>query len=134
MELFNALNWWTVIAAVIVYFILGGLWYSVLFTKKWMELREVTAEDIGEPNPLIFLWSFLFQFVAVVVLGLFVEAAGASTAFQVGLVGFGIGLGILFTLNANTVLFNDIKPGLHLIDNGYHVLALTLAGLIMGAW
>ncbi|NBC66602.1 MAG: DUF1761 family protein, partial [Bacteroidetes bacterium] len=38
-ELLASLNWLSIIAATVVYFILGALWYSpVLFGNIWMKL------------------------------------------------------------------------------------------------
>lgn len=133
-DLFIALNWWAVIVAAVVYFLLGAVWYSVLFAKKWMELRELKEEDISEPNPIIFLWSFVLQFVATLSLALFIVAMGVYTGVEGALVGFGAGAGIVFTLAGTTGLFSDTKLGLHFIDNGYHVAGLTIAGAILGWW
>ncbi len=133
-EVFNNFNWWAVLVSVIAYFMLGALWYSVLFSKQWMKLRGLTEEDIGEPNPLIFVWTFLLQCVAVVTLAVFIAMMGIGTAAGGAFIGIAAGAGLIFTLTGNTALFADVPPGLHLIDNGYHVIALTIAGTILGAW
>jgi len=133
-DLLIAVNWWAVIVAAVVYFLLGAVWYSVLFAKKWMELRELKEEDIGDPNPIIFLWSFVLQFVATLSLALFILAMGVYTGIEGAIVGFGAGAGIVFTLAGTTGLFSDTKLGLHFIDNGYHVVGLTIAGAILGWW
>ncbi len=133
-DLLIAVNWWAVIVAAVVYFLLGAVWYSVLFAKKWMEQRELKEEDIGDPNPIIFLWSFVLQFVATLSLALFILAMGVYTGIEGAIVGFGAGAGIVFTLAGTTGLFSDTKLGLHFIDNGYHVVGLTIAGAILGWW
>ncbi len=133
-DLLIAVNWWAVIVAAVVYFLLGAVWYSVLFAKKWMEQRELKEEDIGDPNPIIFLWSFVLQFVATLSLALFILAMGVYTGIEGAIVGFGAGAGIVFTLAGTTGLFSDAKLGLHFIDNGYHVVGLTIAGAILGWW
>lgn len=62
-DLLISVNWLAVLTATLLYFILGALWYSpVLFANVWMKLRNLNEEDIGDPNPLIFLYSFLLQF------------------------------------------------------------------------
>jgi hypothetical protein len=133
-DLFIALNWWAVIVAAVVYFLLGAVWYSVLFANKWMELRELKEEDISGPNPIIFVWTFILQFVATLSLALFILAMGVYTGVEGAIVGFGAGAGIVFTLAGTTGLFSGTKPGLHFIDNGYHVVGLTIAGAILGWW
>lgn len=137
-ELITSLNWWAVLVATIAYFLLGSLWYGVLFAKEWMELREITEEQIkeqgGESNSALFLWSFLLEGVAVISLALFIHAIGVAGLIQGSVIGFGAGAGFVFTLTGNTGLFADTKLALHFIDNGYHVIGLTIAGAILGAW
>jgi len=137
-ELISSLNWWAVLVASICYFILGAIWYSVLFGKKWMELRGITEEQIkehgGGSNSSLYLWSFLLEFIAVLSLALFIQAVGATGLAQGAGIGFAVGAGFVFTLTGNTGLFTDTKLPLHFIDNGYHVAALTLAGAVIGVW
>lgn len=133
MSELTELNWWSVIVATIIYFVLGAIWYRA-FAKQWMELREISEEDIGDPNPVIFLWSFILQFIAVFTLAIFMNAMDVITLSKGTLAGFGAGAGFVFTLAGTTGLFSDNKLGLHFIDNGYHVVGLTIAGAILGFW
>lgn len=134
-ELLTYANWFAVLTATIVYFLLGALWYSpVLFANTWMKLRNISEEEIGDPNPIIFLYSFILQFIAVSSLAVFIAAMGVESAIHGAVVGFGAGAGILFTLAGTTGIFSETPMKLHLVDNGYHVIGLTLAGLILGWW
>jgi len=45
-----------------------------------------------------------------------------------------IGIGIWFALMSVTFMYEGRRPALFLIDGGYHVIALTLASAILGAW
>jgi len=73
-ELLASLSWLAVLSATVLYFILGALWYSpLLFAKAWMNVRNITEEDIGKPNPVIFLYAFVLQFIAVISLALFLR-------------------------------------------------------------
>jgi hypothetical protein len=49
-------------------------------------------------------------------------------------VGALVGIGIWFALMSVTFMYEGRRPALFLIDGGYHVLALTAAGAILGAW
>ena len=132
IDLFVLVNWWAVLAGAVVYFLLGAIWYSLLFAKKWMAYRNLNEEDIKEPSPMLFVWSFVLELIAVASLALFIQAMGVTGAVHGAIVGFGAGAGLVFTLTGNTGLFADTKLGLHFIDNGYHVVGLTLAGLVIG--
>jgi hypothetical protein len=35
------INWLAVLAAGVAFFLLGAVWYSVLFGKKWAQLLEI---------------------------------------------------------------------------------------------
>lgn len=134
-ELLSSLNWLSVIVATLVYFILGALWYSnALFAQTWMRLRNISKDDIDEPNPIIFLYSFILQFIAVISLALFMQAMQVDSAANGALVGFGAGAGFVFTLAGTTGIFTENPLKLHLLDNGYHVVGLILAGLVLGWW
>lgn len=134
-ELLTSLNWLAVLTATVIYFGLGALWYSpLMFAKTWMELRNIKEEDIDGPNPIIFLYSFILQAIAVTSLALFISAMGVEGATNGAIIGLGAGAGILFTLAGTTGIFSDLKLKLHFIDSGYHVIGMILAGLILGWW
>lgn len=134
-ELLSSLNWFAVLTSTVIYFALGALWYSpVLFAKTWMTLRDIKDEDIGEPNPIIFLYSFVLQFIAVISLALFIVALGIDTPINGAIIGLGAAMGILYTLSGTTGIFSDVPLKLHLLDNGYHMVGLTLSGIILGWW
>ncbi len=134
-ELFSSLNWLAVIVATLVYFILGAIWYSpILFGNVWMKLRNLSKETMDDPNPIIYLYSFILQFIAVLSLALFMTAMDIESAGNGSLIGFGAGAGFVFTLAGTTGIFSDVPLKLHFLDNGYHVVGLVLAGLVLGLW
>lgn len=127
-------NVWAIVVATVVYFALGAGWYMVL-SKPWMAAAGMTPADVERgSNPALFGVTFLFELIAVftlaVVLGntLLVGAAGGAA------LGALVGIGIWFTLMSVTFMYEGRRPALFLIDGGYHVLALTVAGTILGAW
>ena len=74
-ELLSSLNRITISVSTVVYFILAAFWFSpLLFANAWMKLRNISVEDIGKPNPIIFFYSFILQFIAVISLALFISA------------------------------------------------------------
>lgn len=134
-DLLASLNWLSIIVATIVYFILGALWYSpVLFGNIWMKLRDLDPDTMEQPNPIIYLYSFILQFIGVISLALFITALGIDSAGNGALIGFGAGAGFVFSLAGTTGIFTDIPMKLHFLDNGYHVAGLIIAGFILGVW
>jgi hypothetical protein len=133
-----AVNWLAVVVAAVASFILGGLWYSVLFSKPWMRLSGITQEqiDAGAGNmALNYAGAFVMYLIAVAVLALVMQAAGVVGAGQGLLLGLLIGAGIVATVSFNNyVVFGGRPLGLFLIDYGYPVTALALSGVILGVW
>jgi len=134
IDLLSSVSALPVLIATIIYFALGALWYSpVLFAKPWMKIKNI-PEDHEGGSPLLFAFSFLLQFIGVFSLALFIEALGIGGAVNGGLIGFFAAAGFVFSLSGATGLFSEVPLKLHLIDNGYHVAGLTMAGLIIGLW
>lgn len=134
-DLLVSLNWFPIIVATVVYFILGALWYSpVLFGNSWMKLRNLDPETMEQPNPIIYLYSFILQFIGVASLALFITALGVDGAGNGAFIGFGASAGFVFSLAGATGIFTEVPMKLHFLDNGYHVVGLVLAGLILGFW
>ncbi len=131
---FQNLNWLAVTAAAVSAFVLGGLWYSpLMFAKRWMKETGITEEDTKNHNMAkIFGISFLLAFVAAFFLALFI-GAGSGPAFG-ALAGFMAGLGWVFTFMGITYIFEARSLAHFLINSVYSVLALTIMGLIIGAW
>jgi hypothetical protein len=134
MNLLSSVSALPVLIGTLIYFILGALWYSpLMFAKPWMKIRNIPDDFEGGP-PIIYLFSFILQFVGVFSLALFIEALGVTGAHSGALIGFFASTGFVFTLAGATGLFLDVPLKLHLIDNGYHVVGMTLAGLVIGWW
>lgn len=126
------LNWVWVAVACVAAFAVGGLWYSpVLFGKAWQ--REVGGADgqAAMPLPKVLIVSFFTQAVAIVAVALFLGTnAGAANGACAGSIGGLIAASAL----ATTFLYEGKSLKLWLIDAGYHVAFLTVAGWILGAW
>ena len=62
-----------VVLAALSAFLLGGLWYSLLFAKQWAALTGQSEDRLKSGNPaIVFGGAFLLNLVAAFVLALFV--------------------------------------------------------------
>lgn len=124
-----------VIAAAVIPFLLGGLWYSpVLFGKAWMKENNFNDEDLEKGNQAkIFGLSFLFFLVMSGNLSAFL--ATPETDLQFGmLAGFLAGFGWVALSIAVIALFERRSWKYILINGGYMVVAFVLMGTILGVW
>ena len=128
-------NYLAVIAAALVTFLVGGVWYSpLLFDKPWRGLNALSEAQMKAGHTgLIFGLSFLAALVGAFVLALFL--AGPTTDAVAGLMaGLLVGVGWVATAMLTTFLFERRPLALWGIDAAYHVLTFGLMGLIIGLW
>lgn len=125
-----------VIVAAVVFFAIGAGWYTVL-ADPWMAgigktMEQLAKDGAGSPVPMV------IGFVAILVmcytlnsllnkLGETTAAGGAKTAALValGLVGANIALNYGFEMRGIV---------LWLINSGYALVGLVVAGAIIGGW
>lgn len=124
------LNIWGVLLAALSAFMIGGVWYTALFGKRWMKLNGFTEEQLSGKAGLVFGGSFILALIIAFVLALFLGSEstpmlGATAGFMAGLFWVAAGMGI-------TYLFERKSLELYLINAGYHVVTFTLMGLIIG--
>ena len=129
----ESINYLAVIVAALSAFVIGGLWYSVLFSKSWMVENGFDEEKLKQGNMGIifggsFILSLIISFVFVLFLGPERDAMfGASAGFIAGLFWVATAMGI-------TYLFERKSLKLFLINAGYHVVTFTVIGFILGLW
>ena len=123
-----------VLVATLAYFALGALWYMAL-SAPWMAAVGFSREDVEKgSNPAIFGLTFVLEAVTVFTLAVLLRNSGLTGLAGGASLGALVGIGIWFALMSVTFMYESRKPALFLIDGGYHVVALVVAGAILGAW
>ncbi len=131
-------NYLAVLVTGVAIFVLGGLWYSpVLFAKKWISLMGKTEEDLKAASgsmPLaylsVFVCGLLTSFALAVILNHFTEL----TALRGAEVGVLCWLGFAGATSYGTGLFSIQPKLLWLINSGYNLVSLVIAGAILAVW
>lgn len=127
------INYFAVVAAAVSAFLLGGLWYSLLFGKAWMAASGTTPEKAAQSNPAkVFGIAFIWSLLGALVFAMFLGPAPAF-AFATG-VGFLAGLCWVAGSFAINYQFEQRPAKLLLINGGYHTLQYTFYGAILGIW
>jgi hypothetical protein len=133
IQSFFQINWLAVVVSTVLSFALGALWHSVLFNKAWSadSNSKYNSENHGNPA-VIFGVSGLLHLVLVIGLALFIGhhtnfIGGALKGLYISLVWISTSLGV-------TYIFVGRSFRLFLIDAGFYVVFLSLAGMILGAW
>ncbi|MGE0772608.1 MAG: DUF1761 domain-containing protein [Cyclobacteriaceae bacterium] len=128
------LNIWAILVAAVSTFLIGGLWYSpAVFGKAWMKENGFTEESLKGGNMAkIFGLAFFLGLIAAINLAMFI-GPDADVSFG-AFAGFAAGFGWVATFVGTHYLFERKSFKLFLINAGYSVVALTVMGIIIGAW
>ena len=128
-----AINWFSVLGASVVGFVVGSLWYGPLFGKAWMASVGLSEADAKKANMArIFGIAFVLQFIMAYCLAMFF---GPDISPGLGtLHGFLTGLpwvAAAITINA---LFEQKSWNYIWINGSYWTVTFTVMGLILGTW
>ncbi len=126
-------NWWAVLAATVLAFVLGGLWYGPLFGNAWMAALGKSPEDI-QPSPAPFIISFFTALLTAIVLAWAISLLGIVTWIGGTFLGLFVGIGFIATAMASDSAFCGWGLRLFLIQAGYRVTYSILMGALLGAW
>jgi surface polysaccharide O-acyltransferase-like enzyme len=116
----------------IVYWLIGGVWYAVLFNKSWMALEHRTAE---QTNPILpYIITFLLNLLIAFVLAQICIWRNANTASRGAAIGVLLWLGIVGPITFTTYLYELRSKELFAINEFYPLVGLCVMGAILGGW
>lgn len=130
----STLNFLAIGVSALSSFVLGGLWYSpLLFGKAWMKETGITEEAAKNQNMAkVFGFAFIASLVIAFNLAMFL---GSTSTLETGIFyGFLAGFGWVAMSFAINDLFEQRSFKLFAINAGYHTIAFTIMGAILGAW
>jgi len=134
-HLFDYINWIAVLVATLAYFGLGALWYSVLFSKRWISDLKI---DVNDPNlkkgmGMTFGGSLVLMFVQCLALAILAGRIENITATWMSGAKLGALTGCCFcaaTIGVN-YLYEKKPFSLFLINAGYAIVGNIIAGIII---
>ena len=128
-------NYLAILVATVSTFLLGGLWYSpLLFGNAWLSEMGFTAEtlkargDVGRIMGVSFVLELIMAFNLAAFIG-----PKASLGFGL-LAGAAAGFGWVALAFGVTYLFERKSLRLFFVNAGYHGVAFTMMGAILGVW
>ncbi len=132
----GGLNYWAILAAAAAAFMIGGLWYGLLFAKQWVRVHGYTEEQTRrmqrkQPrNFAIFCAAYLVMglVISILVVNLNLGAPGPGAKLGVAL-----WLVVAATMGAKNAA-NDRPLSAWMIDTGHDACGLAVMGLIIAAW
>lgn len=126
-------------AIIVCFFLLtalGFLWYGPLFGEPWMAMVGLDPATVEANPPGAGLWitNIVATIIPLVMLAWILNRMEVRTGLLGALIGFLIAFSFIFLTNLTGDLFAGNPYGLPWITGGYYMVALTLAGFILGAW
>jgi Protein of unknown function (DUF1761) len=128
-------NYIAVLVAAIAYWLLGAVWYGVLFSKPWMALEQMSPAQASSMNPVApYVITFLLNLVIAFVLAQICAWRNANTAARGAALGILIWIGFLGPVTYTTYMYEMRPKQLFAVNEFYSLVGLCLMGAILGAW
>jgi hypothetical protein len=128
---FLAINPLAVLVAGLAHMVLNLIWFMPkLFGNAWAEL---TGKEMKATTPWMVV-GFIGHQVIALALAVIVSLAGATTVLGGIAVGVLVWIGFVVTLEVGELIWEKIPFRLFLIRVGGHLVALSVAGVILAVW
>jgi uncharacterized protein DUF1761 len=128
-------NYPAIVVAAVAYWILGGIWYGVLFNKPWMALEHMTIEQAQSVSPVIpYIVSFVLELLIAYSIAQICIWRNANTVGRGASVGVLLWIGFVGPITFMNYMFEMRPKELFAINAFYPLAGLVLMGAILGAW
>jgi hypothetical protein len=128
-------NYGAILVSAVAYWMLGALWYGVLFGQRWMALEGITMEQAKSMNPVLpYVITLVLNLLIAFVLSQLCLWRNATTAARGAAVGVLLWIGIVGPIVFTTYMYEMRSKELFAINEVYPLVGLCLMGVILGAW
>ena len=128
-------NYAAVFVAAVAYWLLGAIWYGVLFSKPWMALENITLEQAKSMNPVLpYVITFVLNLLIAYSLAQICIWRNANTIGRGASVGVLLWIGCIGPITYTTYMYEMRPKELFAINQFYPLAGLVLMGAIIGAW
>ncbi len=128
-------NYAAVFIAAIAYWLLGAVWYGVLFSKPWMALENISIEQSKSLNPVLpYVITFILNLLIAYALAQICIWRNANTAGRGASVGVLLWIGFVGPITYTTYMYEMRPKELFAINEFFPLAGLVLMGAIIGAW
>jgi hypothetical protein len=135
IDFFSNVNYLAVFVAALAYFILGALWYSLLFGKYWSKGIEEMGIKISKPDKgkmgIMMMKSFIANLLCAFTMAYFLGLVGVynlHTGIKLGIAG---GCGLTLASQLMVANWQGTKMRVVVVDAGYQILGVMLVSVII---
>lgn len=128
-------NYLAVLIAAIVYWLLGAVWFGILFSQRWMALENVSADAARSANPFLpYLITFGLNLVIAFFLAQLCLWRNATTVSRGAALGVLLWIGFVGPITFTTHMYEMRPMPLYAINYFYPLVGLIIMGAIVGGW
>jgi hypothetical protein len=129
------INYPAVVVSAVAYWLLGALWYGLLFGSRWMALENITVEQGKSLNSALpYIVTLVLDLLIAYALAQLCSWRLANTAGRGVTMGVLLWMGFIAPITYTTHLYEMRPRELFVINEFYPLLGLCLMGAIFGAW
>lgn len=137
LSTFLQLNWLAILVAFASSMVIGFVWYMpAILGRRWMQAIGKTGEDLKKIDGGAGIWIPMMVAAALtnILLAVLIGKLGVHGSVSSGL--FALVVAVVFRAGAHVIHngFAGRPSALTLIDSGHDIVAMTVAGAIIGAW
>ena len=128
-------NYLAVIVAAIAYWVLGAVWFGMVFGNQWLALEHISEEQAKSMNPVLpYVVSLLLNLLLAYSIAQVCAWRNANTAGRGASVGVLLWIGIVGPITFTTYMYEMRPKTLYAINEFYPLAGMVLMGAILGAW
>lgn len=131
INLLAQINFGAVAVAAVVYYIIGFLWYSKIFSTLWAAETGVKQPD--KPVPLNLIGQFISTFLYTLGIALLMQMTGEVSVKSGIMVALLVTVVFVIPINSGNLFFTNRKK-LFLLDVSERALGSVVVGVILGVW
>ncbi|UVJ38466.1 DUF1761 domain-containing protein [Arthrobacter sp. CJ23] len=132
----SQINWLAVLLAFVSSMVIGFVWYMpAVLGRRWMQAIGKTEEDLKNMEAGAGIWIPMMVAAALtsILLAVFISKLGLDNALAGGW--FALVVAVIFRAGGHVIHngFAGRPAAVTVIDSGHDILAMTVAGAIIGA-
>ncbi len=134
---FPHVNYLAILVSALAIFLLGGLWYSVIFKKPWVALMGIPEEKMKEGSgamPGLLLMAFLCGLAISYIMAIVINHFAPFSCIRGAMVGTMMWAGFAAPTSFATAIFSMTKKPLWLINSTYNLVSFVMVGMILSVW
>lgn len=125
-------SWWWILLAAVVYFVIGAAWYSKpLFARPWAKALGREVGDMGGNAAQAMVVTFVAIVVLTVAEAYLLHVTKTPNLWRGVYLAFKLWLGFVATTALVNNSFQSASKSLFAIDQGYHLVGMVAAALIL---